>query len=103
MFVVNDLARLKEYGFEPTGKINCNGWAEYQKPLDEVSGDYPVKNLRLIVNSYYGAHENEIIIYCELDASSPMPKESLATWPLVVEEARQLVRDGVADFVKRTP
>ena len=36
MFVVNDLGRLREYGFENTGHQNAHGWAVYQKILGET-------------------------------------------------------------------
>lgn len=67
MFVVNDLERLKEYGFEKTGEQNANGWAVYRKNLGETCCFELVSRMVLCVNPPFGKVENKLAVMCDVD------------------------------------
>ena len=103
MFVVNDLERLKEYGFEKTGAQNVNGWDVYVKTITGNRAFELVASLLLIANPYRGTHENELVLLldCCFDTNAREYEEFPALWSF--EEIGRLVHDGVVDWVESTP
>ena len=103
LFVVNDLERLKEYGFKPVGGNNRKGWVTYKKVLGKMSAYQSRAVLQLIVNPYQGTHENELVISCRcrMDPKAWDAKDEPVIWSF--EEIVKLVRDGVVDWVESTP
>ena len=103
MFVVNDLERLQEYGFEDTGKVNRKNRAIHKKPIGTMRADQSQAVVYLVVNPYNGTHENELVVSCRcrMDASAWGVKEPSVLWSF--DEIGQLVRDGVVDWVESTP
>ena len=103
MFVVNDLARLTEYGFEDTGKVNRKNRAIHKKPIGTMRADQSQAVVYLEVNPYNGTHENELVVWCRchMDADAWDVKNPPVIWSF--EEIGQLVRDSVVDWVESTP
>lgn len=99
MFVVNDLERLQEYGFENTGHQNANGWAVYQKILGETCCFELVSRMILCVNPPFGDVENRLVVMCDVDYGEDVYSEVI--WAF--DELIQMLRDGVVDFVESTP
>ena len=102
MFVVNDLERLTEYGFEDTGKVNRKNRAIHKKPIGTMRADQSQAVVYLEVNPYNGTHENELVVSCRcrMDAAAWDVKEPSVLWSF--EEIGQLVHDGVVDWVEST-
>lgn len=100
MFVVNDLERLTEYGFEDTGKVNRKNRAIHKKLIGTMRADQSQAVMYLEVNPYNGTHENELVVSCRcrMDADAWDAHEPSIVWPF--EEIGQLVRDGVVDWVE---
>lgn len=66
MFVVNDLERMEEYGFEEMGVKNHKGWMRYQKHLGEAGACEATGDLYLVVNPYGSANENELVVFFDV-------------------------------------
>ena len=49
MFVVKDLERLKEYGFQTAGYTNSKGRVIYRKEIGESQDDYASASLAFVV------------------------------------------------------
>lgn len=96
MFVVNDLERLSDYGFENTGHQNANGWAVYQKILGETCCFELVSRMILCVNPPFGDVENRLVVMCDVDYGEDVYSEVI--WAF--DELIQMLRDGVVDFVE---
>ena len=99
MFVVNDLERLSDYGFENTGHQNANGWAVYQKILGETCCFELVSRMILCVNPPFGDVKNRLVVMCDVDYGEDVYSEVI--WAF--DELIQMLRDGVVDFVDSTP
>ena len=99
MFVVNDLERLQEYGFENTGHQNANGWAVYQKILGETCCFELVSRMILCVNPPFENVENRLVVMCDVDYGEDVYSEVI--WAF--DELVQMLRDGVVDWVESTP
>jgi len=99
LFVVNDLERLTEYGFENTGHQNAHGWAVYQKILGETCCFELVSRMILCVNPPFGDVENRLVVMCDVDYGEDVYSEVI--WAL--DELIQMLRDGVVDWVESTP
>ena len=96
MFVVNDLERLSDYGFENTGHQNANGWAVYQNILGETCCFELVSRMILCVNPPFGDVENRLVVMCDVDYGEDVYSEVI--WAF--DELIQMLRDGVVDFVE---
>lgn len=96
MFVVNDLERLSDYGFENTGHQNANGWAVYQKILGETCCFELVSRMILCVNPPFENVENRLVVMCDVDYGEDVYSEVI--WAF--DELIQMLRDGVVDFVE---
>ena len=96
MFVVNDLERLSDYGFENTGHQNANGWAVYQKILGETCCFELVSRMILCVNPPFENVENKLVVMCDVDYGEDVYSEVI--WAF--DELIQMLRDGVVDFVE---
>ena len=99
MFVVNDLERLTEYGFENTGHQNAHGWAIYQKILGETCCFELISRMILCVNPPFGDVKNRLVVMCDVDYGEDVYSEVI--WAF--DELIQMLRDGVVDFVDSTP
>ena len=99
MFVVNDLGRLREYGFENTGHQNAHGWAVYQKILGETCCFELVSRMILCVNPPFGDVKNRLVVMCDVDYGEDVYSEVI--WAF--DELMQMLRDGVVDWVESTP
>lgn len=99
LFVVNDLERLTEYGFEKTGEQNANGWAVYRKNLGETCCFELVSRMLLCVNPPFGKVENKLVVMCDVDYGEDVYSEAI--WAF--DELIQMLRDGVVDWVESTP
>ena len=99
LFVVNDLERLTEYGFENTGHQNAHGWAVYQKILGETCCFELVSRMILCVNPPFENVENRLVVMCDVDYGEDVYSEVI--WAF--DELIQMLRDGVVDFVDSTP
>lgn len=103
LFVVNDLERLKEYGFEKPGTTSAKGWTIYTKRIVFRMAHQSIVSVLLVVNPYRGTHENELVISCRyrMDPKAWDAKDEPVIWSF--EEIGQLVSDGVVDWVESTP
>ena len=99
MFVVNDLERLTEYGFENTGHKNAHGWAVYQKILGETCCFELVSRMILCVNPPFGDVKNRLVVMCDVDYGEDVYSEAIWTF----DELIQMLHDGVIEWVESTP
>lgn len=97
MFVVKDLERLKEYGFQKTGERNIKGWNTYQKILGEACCFGLVSSrLFLLVNPSFSETENELVVSCDVDYGKDTYSEVM--WSF--DELMQMLQDGVIEWSK---
>ena len=97
VFVVKDLERLKEYGFQPLGCKNSKGLEIYQKEIGVSQYNGAIATLELIVNTP-GARENEIVICCDADFVSGLDDTRAVIWDL--EEISEMLNDDVIVWSK---
>ena len=96
LFVVNDLERLKEYGFIKSGR-NERGREIYWKRIGVSKTNRAIANLSLIVNPG-GSRENEIIVCCEPEAGDTDEMVQPVMWAF--DELSQMLNDDVIVWSK---
>ena len=97
MFVVKDLERLKEYGFQTTGYTNSKGRVIYRKEIGESQDDYASASLALIVNAD-GERENEIVACCEAGLATDVKSVRPVMWAF--DELSEMLHDDVIAWSK---
>ena len=97
MFVVKDLERLKECGFQTTGYTNSKGRAIYRKEIGESQYDSASASLTLIVNAD-GERENEIVACCEAGLATDIKIVYPVMWAF--DELSEMLHDDVIAWSK---
>lgn len=97
LFVVKDLERLKEYGFQIMGYTNSKGRAIYRKEIGESQYDSALASLALIVNAE-GERENEIVVCCEAGLATDVKIVYPVMWAF--DELSQMLHDDVIAWSK---
>ena len=92
LFVVNDLERLKEYGFHTAGYTNSKGRVIYRKEIGESQDDCASASLALIVNAE-GKRENEIVVCCEAELATDIKSVYPVMWAF--DELSEMLHDDV--------
>ena len=97
MFVVKDLERLKEYGFQTAEYTNSKGRVIYRKEIGESQYDSASASLALIVNAEVG-RENEIVVCCEAELTTDIKSVYPVMWSF--DEISQMLNDDVIVWSK---
>lgn len=97
MFVVKDLERLKEYGFQTAGYTNSKGRVIYPKEIGESQYDSASASLALIVNAD-GERENEIVACCEAGLATDIKIVYPVMWAF--DELSEMLHDDVIVWSK---
>lgn len=97
MFVVKDLERLKEYGFQTAGHTNSKGRVIYRKEIGESQDDYASASLALIVNAE-DKRENEIVVCCEAELAPDVKSVYPVMWAF--DELSEMLHDDVIAWSK---
>ena len=101
MFVVNDLKRLKEYGFNNPGRWVDTERNFFEKDLGETQWFGSMAHLRMVVNPRKGAVENQLVLCCEACDADETVADGELTWDF--GELMQMLHDGVIEWVESTP
>jgi hypothetical protein len=97
LFVVKDLERLKEYGFQTAGYTNSKGRVIYRKEIGESQDDYASASLALIVNAE-DKRENEIVVCCEAELATDVKSVCPVMWAF--DELSEMLHDDVIAWSK---
>nr|WP_325191343.1 hypothetical protein [uncultured Selenomonas sp.] len=101
LFVVNDLERLKEYGFNNPGRWGGTERDVFEKDLGEIQWFGSMALLRMVVNPRKGEMENQLVLCCEACDGDETAADGELTWDF--DELMQMLHDGVIEWVESTP
>lgn len=97
MFVVKDLERLKEYGFQTAGYTNSKGRVIYRKEIGESQYKSAFASLALIVNAE-GERMNELVVCCESLVDTDIKSTPPVMWAF--DELSEMLHDDVIAWSK---
>lgn len=97
MFVVKDLERLKEYGFQTAGYTNSKGRVIYRKEIGESQYKSAFASLALIVNAE-GERMNELVVCCESLVDTDIKSIPPVMWAF--DELSEMLHDDVIAWSK---
>lgn len=101
MFVVKDLERLKEYGFNNPRRWGNTERNFFEKDIGTTQWFGSMARLRMIVNTCKGALENQLVLCCEACDADETVADGELTWDF--GELVQMLHDGVIEWVENTP